>query len=237
MSTSASKAKRAALIAVLLLVLLILDVSLVLVPDLAWSPPYCSSIFTVLGGAHISYSSPRGMAIHDGDRARWVWDEEADPSPWPDNWEAQLSNRIVSPRTQARGLLTPFCILWYHTPGLVVPEELGGASTEARLRGELANRFSTDPVIGPRMPKWYWQKLATVEGVTITWNYALLLHDILFIVAVVAIGWHLLTLASLGVQRLRGPGPGFCRKCRYDLSGLTADRCPECGTQVERRPQ
>jgi len=26
--------------------------------------------------------------------------------------------------------------------------------------------------------------------------------------------------------------PGKCRHCRYDLRGLTSDRCPECGTPI-----
>jgi hypothetical protein len=175
------------------------------------------------------------MAIHDGSGVRWVWDEEANPIPWPDNWDFPLANAPVLPRTQARGFLTPSRIVWHHRIGLNVPEALGGGATEARLRREFADRLSNDPVIGPRMPKWYWQKLATVDGVTSTWNYALVLHDILFVAALGMFGWQLLTLGRIGLQRLRGLGPGVCRKCHYDLSGLTADRCPECGTSI--RPE
>ena len=29
--------------------------------------------------------------------------------------------------------------------------------------------------------------------------------------------------------------PGHCRKCGYDLTGLTGGRCPECGTELDRR--
>jgi hypothetical protein len=32
--------------------------------------------------------------------------------------------------------------------------------------------------------------------------------------------------------RDRKPKPGQCRKCRYDLAGLTGDKCPECGTRI-----
>lgn len=27
--------------------------------------------------------------------------------------------------------------------------------------------------------------------------------------------------------------PGFCRKCRYDLTGNVSGRCPECGTDID----
>ena len=31
-------------------------------------------------------------------------------------------------------------------------------------------------------------------------------------------------------RRARGPKPGTCPKCRYDLTGNTSGACPECGT-------
>jgi hypothetical protein len=30
------------------------------------------------------------------------------------------------------------------------------------------------------------------------------------------------------------PPPGQCVACRYDLTGLSADRCPECGVVISR---
>ncbi len=30
--------------------------------------------------------------------------------------------------------------------------------------------------------------------------------------------------------------PGHCRKCRYDLTGNTSGRCPECGTPISQPP-
>lgn len=29
--------------------------------------------------------------------------------------------------------------------------------------------------------------------------------------------------------------PGYCRRCRYDLTGNTSGRCPECGTMIPGR--
>ncbi len=30
----------------------------------------------------------------------------------------------------------------------------------------------------------------------------------------------------------RRQAPGLCRRCQYDLRGLTSPRCPECGTDI-----
>jgi predicted amidophosphoribosyltransferase len=30
----------------------------------------------------------------------------------------------------------------------------------------------------------------------------------------------------------RKPKPGCCTKCRYNLAGLTTNRCPECGSEI-----
>lgn len=220
----------------LLSALLVIDAMFVVAPDYAWTPPYCTMRSTLLGRVHSNYSSffyqRSGVAVHDGTSAKWVWYEENPLDQWPDTWVPLSNLNVGPPQTQASGFLTPARITWYHQPGLVVPEELGGEATEARLRLELADRIAKDPVIGPRMPKWYWQKLATVDGVTVTWNYPLLLHDVLFIVALVALGWHTLASIRFGVQHLRRPGTGFCCKCRYDLRGLATDRCPECGEPI-----
>jgi hypothetical protein len=34
-------------------------------------------------------------------------------------------------------------------------------------------------------------------------------------------------------HRNRRVPPGHCRKCRYDLTGITTGICPECGTATE----
>lgn len=32
-------------------------------------------------------------------------------------------------------------------------------------------------------------------------------------------------------------GPGHCKECGYNLTGLTSSRCPECGTDVEAKEE
>jgi hypothetical protein len=48
--------------------------------------------------------------------------------------------------------------------------------------------------------------------------------------------WMPLVLVALPtgilIYRDRKPKPGHCRKCRYDLAGLTGNKCPECGTDI-----
>lgn len=50
--------------------------------------------------------------------------------------------------------------------------------------------------------------------------------------------WFLFTLTALPTAFLfyksRRPPPGLCINCRYDLTGLRDDRCPECGTKITR---
>jgi hypothetical protein len=48
--------------------------------------------------------------------------------------------------------------------------------------------------------------------------------------------WIPLALCALptGIlfYRDRKPKPGCCAKCKYDLTGLSSDTCPECGTKI-----
>lgn len=51
--------------------------------------------------------------------------------------------------------------------------------------------------------------------------------------AVLIVAGAVLTLTALFGRR-RGETP-FCRKCRYNLTGIDADRCPECGWSIVGR--
>ena len=44
-----------------------------------------------------------------------------------------------------------------------------------------------------------------------------------------------LPLAASVVMHRRYVPPGHCRKCRYDLRGLSGETCPECGAASENR--
>ncbi len=50
-------------------------------------------------------------------------------------------------------------------------------------------------------------------------------------IAGAVIGWWIGGIAE-------GRQVGFCKNCDYDLTGLTSNRCPECGKEFEpeRRP-
>lgn len=54
----------------------------------------------------------------------------------------------------------------------------------------------------------------------------------------VALGLYLFLGGRWVIGRLtRGliwPGGGTCRRCGYDISGIDAPRCPECGTKLSR---
>jgi len=47
-----------------------------------------------------------------------------------------------------------------------------------------------------------------------------------FLILALATGW----LFSSDHRRRKRRGAGCCEKCRYDLTGNTTGRCPECGS-------
>ncbi len=58
------------------------------------------------------------------------------------------------------------------------------------------------------------------------------LGDLSILAALAAIVFSLVKLRS----EVRWRTPGHCAECDYDLAGLTADRCPECGGAVILQP-
>jgi hypothetical protein len=52
------------------------------------------------------------------------------------------------------------------------------------------------------------------------------ISDWLLAVVLLALG---IPAIRVGVARFRGPKPGCCRTCSYDLTGNTSGICPECG--------
>jgi hypothetical protein len=46
-----------------------------------------------------------------------------------------------------------------------------------------------------------------------------------------------LPLVVMAVLHRRYVPPGHCRKCRYDLRGLSGQKCPECGTMTAPMPE
>jgi len=213
----------------MLAALLMIDLFVVTVSIRSISPPFCSHTTTLLGSIHRGQTWPAVEVVFDGAQARLVFDILR--SEWPATWET-VTGKLNLPSTVNTGLITPYRTIWWHGWGLLLLDERGGEDVEKALRKDLVGTFRADPEIGPRMPTWYWDKLADGDWRTETYNYWLLLHDSLFAGVLTAIGWCVLTFAVAGAKWLRGPRPGFCAKCRYDLSGLRADRCPECGTAI-----
>ena len=52
---------------------------------------------------------------------------------------------------------------------------------------------------------------------------------------VVGVLWLLFSIIAylLGLRATRPELPGMCRRCEYDLRGLSEPRCPECGTPFD----
>jgi hypothetical protein len=54
-------------------------------------------------------------------------------------------------------------------------------------------------------------------------------------VVIFGVGWMIAVFGPIAIWRSMRRRPGRCGKCRYDLSGLIGDVCPECGNARPRR--
>jgi hypothetical protein len=62
-----------------------------------------------------------------------------------------------------------------------------------------------------------------------------LISSLAICAAIVTVFWGGMGLVVVGsfVKSARAPVPGCCAKCDYDLRGITSERCPECGKQID----
>src|SRR5688572_30290933 len=117
---------------------------------------------------------------------------------------------------------------------------IGGRMIGANVElGELQLHFVVNPVVDARLiglwidryhptwdlSSWRLRPFAFFDG---NGEYIACLNLWLLFVLTVA------PTAVLWRRRLRTP-PGHCRKCRYDLRGVTTGVCPECGAPAKLR--
>lgn len=231
----AHRTKRLFIATALLLVIIIADVCFVVIPMQTGTFRWATPIDTIGGRLHRNFgrSMLRGIVWGDQNTAQWNWESDERPLPA----DSEVLAIVMQPRIRETGLITPFVSVWNHSLDLQIPPAYGGMETENRLRREFAERLRADAKLGPTLPAWFIEQIATADGETTRWNWMLLLHDILFLPVIGALGWNTILLAIAGIHWFCTPRHGRCVKCRYDLHGLKADRCPECGTQIERSSQ
>jgi hypothetical protein len=72
---------------------------------------------------------------------------------------------------------------------------------------------------------------------SVEWNWPALMFDVVtafIVVAIAAFAGNRIGSAIDEVRDRRGARDNLCATCRYNLTGNTTGRCPECGSKVEK---
>jgi hypothetical protein len=70
-----------------------------------------------------------------------------------------------------------------------------------------------------------------------TWACAVVGFGFIGLLCLPVVGIAVMILSEKWAERGKRRRPGFCPRCRYDLTGNVSGECPECGTPVVAPPR
>ncbi len=107
-----------------------------------------------------------------------------------------------------------------------------------RRRSDDGRLMRFQHAVPPRIPAYagYWRdtRLTSPGTQPVVYMYGLRVPIVLPVALLLA--YPLWVTLRDRLRRMKGPQPGECKTCRYDLTGNRSGVCPECGSPVLANP-
>lgn len=191
----------------------------VVLPAQGFRDPFTTESNTQISRHSRSFAKPNVQIAPEVTPPRLLYGDEA--TRVPERGDRVVEAKITWPFPTEYGLFTPSIRGCQFSFQSEVPET-------DQLRAAFVTRFNADAAFSA-LPAWCRESMVAPSGRVTRVVWGLFLHDLALLAAVLA-------FAALAFMALRDAlrsivhPLGCCSSCGYDLTGLKADACPECGS-------